>query len=250
MSTRLLLRAGCAVFCLAVTALLFASCASVSKRAPLTFKSATLFGMVYDHDNRECANVRLVLDGKDHSTTDINGRFVLPDLAPGVHKLLATKAGYEPLEVVFDFSSPTQVLYLKMYSFDELLKQAELALGQEQWQLAQRYLKRAAGVTSHDAVLSYLYAILALKEKDYRGAARRLEALVASGTEDPSVYLFLADLYQYRLAKPALAVRALESYLKLANDPGVETRLQALQRKTAKKQKGTGAAAGSKGAVQ
>lgn len=236
--TALLCPRGRLLLWVAAVSLLLASCAGVSKRDPLAFKNAPLLGMVYDHDNRECPNVHLVVDGKDHATTDINGRFILPNLTSGVHKLLATKSGYEPLEVSFDFTSPTQVLYLKVYSFDELLKQAELALRQEQWQVGQGYLHRAAAVKSHDVVLSYLEAILAFKKKEYGGAAHRLEALVASGSQDPSVYLFLADLYQYRLARPAAAVRALESYLKLADDPGVEARLQALEQQTRKS--GTG----------
>jgi len=208
--------------------LLLASCATASNQDPLKFESAPLFGMIYDLDNRACAGISLAVDGTQKATSDIDGRFVLLALKRGAHTLRAAGPGYENVDLSFAFLNRSQVLYVKLVSFDQLLAQAQDALDGRKWQDAHALLERAAAIHGSDTVLAYLRAILQYQRGDAVGAASRLEALVEAGSTIPYVYLFLADLYQYSLAKPDLAARALTRYLEQNDDPDARRRLDAL----------------------
>lgn len=207
---------------------LLASCATASNQDPLKFETAPLFGMIYDLDNKACGGISLVLDGTQKAGSDIDGRFVLVALKRGAHTLTATGTDYERVDLSFTFLNQSQVLYVKMVSFDQLLGQAQDALDRHKWQEAQSLLERAAAIHDSDTVLVYLRAILQYQQGDAAGAASRLETLAASGSTIPYVYLFLADLYQYTLGKPELAARALSRYLEQNDDPDARKRLDAL----------------------
>jgi len=209
-------------------ALLLASCATSSNQDPLKFEDAPLFGMIYDLDNKACAGISLEVDGSQKATSDIDGRFVLLALKRGAHTVIATGADYEKVDLSFTFLNQSQVLYVKMVSFDQLLSQAQDALDRRKWQEAQSLLERAAAVHGSDTVLLYLRAILQYQQGDAAGAAAHLETLVAAGSTIPYVYLFLADLYQYSLRKPELAARALTRYLQQSDDPEARKRLDSL----------------------
>ncbi len=211
------------------TLLLFSSCTTVSNQNQLRFESAPLFGMIYDLDNKACSGVSLQLDGAQKTTSDIKGRFVLTEVKQGPHAIRATEAEHETLDVKFDFQNRTQVLYLKMISFDQVLSQAQDSLARKRWSEADSLLKRAAAIHPADVVLVYLQAILDYQRGEYAGAAARLEALLAGGNRISSVYLFLADLYQYELGKPQLAQDALIEYLKQADSPDVRKRLEEMK---------------------
>jgi hypothetical protein len=212
----------------AACALFLLSCATASNQDPLHFESAPLFGMIYDLDNKPCPGISLTMDGTQKATSDIDGRFVLLALKPGPHAVTASGADYETVQLSFNFVNQTQVLYVKLVSFDQLLAQAQDALGQKKWRDAESLLKRAAAIHDTNTVLVYLRAILDYQQGDAASAASRLEALTSGGTSIPYVYLFLADLYQYSLDKPLSAQKVLTDYLKQNDDSDVRKRLDAL----------------------
>ena len=213
-------------FALYLAPILLLCCKTVSTENQFRFESAPLFGMIYDLDNKACPGVSLQLDGGQKTSTDINGRFVLAAVKRGAHSVTAVADDHETLEVQFDFENQTQVLYLKMTSFDQLLYQAEDSLAKKQWSQAESLLKRAAAIHATQVVLVYLQAILDYQRGEYARAAGRLESLVSGGGTISYVYLFLADLYQYQLAKPQLAQKALMEYLRQADNPDVRRRLE------------------------
>lgn len=217
-----------ALVLIASAAFLVSGCATASNQDPLKFEKAPLFGMIYDLDNKACSGIALELDGKQKTTSDIDGRFVLLALARGAHTLVATGPEFEKVELSFSFLNQSQVLYVKMVSFDQLLAQAQDALDRRKWQEGQSLLERAAAIHSADTVLVFLRAILQYQQGDAAGAAARLETLASAGSTIPYVYLFLADLYQYSLGKPELAARALARYLDQNDDPDARKRLDAL----------------------
>ena len=101
---------------LALAAALLGGCLSEKAQLLKEFETAPLFGMVYDQDNRPCPGARVTVDGEDGPRTDIDGRFIVQELARGEHVLTVSRAGYERLELVMDFIDRTQVLYLKVTS--------------------------------------------------------------------------------------------------------------------------------------
>jgi tetratricopeptide (TPR) repeat protein len=239
MMTRPVVRAAVA----AVAALLAVSCATQKNVDQQTFDKAPLFGMIYDEDNQPCVGVQIAVDGQPGGPmTDIRGRFVVPDLARGDHKLVASKTSYESLSTNVSFMTRTDVLHLTMVSFTQLLDRAQQSLSDLKWQDARTYLKRAQALDPEDAVLRYLYAIVSYRTGDYASAVQFLSAILDGPTPpSPAVYLFLADLHQNKLNDAPSAIADMESYLKLRADPDVEKRLAALKDTLAGQPSGTAA---------
>ncbi len=108
--------------------LIFISCATTKKKSSDDFTEAPLFGMVYDYDNRPCSEALIIIDDNDEVMSDINGRFIIGVLSRGNHIVTAKKEGYETLSFSFSFLNRTQVLYLRMISFLQLLVEIENAI--------------------------------------------------------------------------------------------------------------------------
>jgi len=213
---------------------LLSSCMSAGAANLHEFSEAPLFGMIYDQDNRPVANVKLQVDGKPVAESDLNGRFLIPRLARGDHKVVATKPEFETLRIDLNFSNETQVLYLQMFSQSQLLAMAETRITQRNWQQARTLLERAGKIDRRDPVYRYVVAILDYRTGNPTQAASDLSQLLASGVEDPSVDLFLADIYQYSLKMPQKAIPYLKEYLAQKGDDAVSRRLSAIESQTAK----------------
>ena len=215
-------------FCMCA-ALLLATCTTQGKRGEISFPPAPLYGMVYDADNQPCAGVQVGVDGSAGPQTDIRGRFILPEISRGEHTVSAKKSGYETLLVGISFLNRTDVLHLRMTSFGQLLGMAEKSLGEQRWAEAAAFLGRAEKLDPEDAVLRYLLALKAYRTGASSLAADYLFAILASGNAAPSVYIFLADIFEIDLDERGKAVFYLESYLKLRPDPAAEKRLEELK---------------------
>jgi hypothetical protein len=219
---------------LVLSALLLGGCATQGNYDGRAFDKAPLFGMMYDEENQPCAGVKLAVDGVASESdtgfvTDIRGRFMLPALSHGEHSLVATKEGFEQLTVKVLFLSRTDVLFLRMVSFGQLLAKAEKALEERKWDDAESLLARAEKLDAGDSVLQFLRAVKAYRTENYVDAVDLLDGILAKGVKEPSIYLFLADIYQKNLADPQKAVDSLEAYLAKRADSEAEKRLAALK---------------------
>jgi tetratricopeptide (TPR) repeat protein len=206
----------------------FTSCKSLSNNNPVTFDKAPLLGMVYDYDNAACAGVTVSINGKPVATSDIDGRFFIPDLDRGEHIIELAKRDYESSTTVIDYESKSQVLYLKILSFDELLVQAQDALEAQKKADAESLLQRAEKVRLGDPEAQYFRALLLYREKRYDDAVEELENLIDNDNRDPYVYLFLADIYQYNLNDIKAAKVALTEFLTRIEDTDIRKRFEAL----------------------
>jgi hypothetical protein len=182
--------------------------------------------MVYDYEGRPVQGASIAVDGGRPVSSDVNGRFALAGLPMGAHRLVAGREGYETVETEIDYSDATQVVYVKMISADQLLGRAERAIEGKNWGEAEGLLRRNEAVRGGNSAAGYLRAVLAFRRGDYRAAAEKLEGLLAGGSKDPFVYLFLADLCQYRLDDAARAAAFLADFLAFRYDPDVERRLR------------------------
>lgn len=218
---------------LLLAALLLVSCAS-EKNQVGSYEKAPLFGMIYDEDNQPCAGVRLTLDGAavmgdTGPVTDIRGRFVLPELARGQHLLVARKDGYEELSVKITFLTRTDVLFLRMISLGQLLTNAEKALEERKWEEAQAFLTRAGKLDSGNSSLLFLQAVKAYRTAKYEEAVELLNGILGKGIREPSVYLFLADIYERKLNDQRKAIVSLQACLDRRADADVQKRLADLK---------------------
>jgi tetratricopeptide (TPR) repeat protein len=209
--------------------LLLLSCVSQDKVDIINFESAPLFGMIYDDDNQPCAAAGLTVDGKTGPTTDIRGRFLIPDLRRGEHTISVKKDGFEELSLTFQFMNKTDVLYVKVVSFTQLLSQAERALEERKWSDAAGFLARAEKLYPGDAYYLYLRAVEAYKTGKFEEAVRHLNAILEKGAREPYVYLFLADIYEKNLVDRGKAIENLELYLSMQADAEAEKRLETLK---------------------
>lgn len=223
-----------AAVALVLLAMTLISCASQNYTDPNVFNKASLFGMIYDEDNQPCPGVTLSVDGNnsDQKTgllSDIRGRFVIPDLGRGEHVVVARKEGFEELSVKVLFLNKTDVLFLRMVSFGQLLTSAERALEERKWASADAFLSRAEKLDPGDGVLLYLRAVRAYKTGMWQEAVSFLNEALDKGIKEPAVYLFLADLYERKLAEPQKAIESLEEYLARRADEEAQKRLDGLK---------------------
>jgi tetratricopeptide (TPR) repeat protein len=205
------------------------SCISYREKRLREFTSSPLIGMVYDGEQKPCAGVLITVDGQAGPRTDVNGRFVIDALERGDHLLRAEKEGFETLESPLSFVDRTQVLYLRLISLGQLLREAEEALGRGKLQQADKLLARALALSPEDPVGLYLRAVYLLKLQDTAQAVGLLQRILARGERLPAVLLSLADIYQYRLEDPQQAMSYLREYLRTEDDPDIRARLTALE---------------------
>lgn len=214
---------------LAASALLGSSCVSFREQQLREFDRAALAGMVYDWEQKPCAGAEILVDGGGGPRTDLNGRFVIGDLARGGHVVRVVKDGYEPLETRIEFLDRSQILYLRVASHAQLVREAEEALARHEMGEADALLARAEAVDPEDPVGRFLRAQYLTRAGDADGAVRLLDRILASGLREPAVYLSLADIYEYRIGDRERAAGYLRDYLALVNSPDVRARLEGLK---------------------
>ena len=117
--------------------------------------------------------------------TDLNGRFVIGDLARGEHAIRVVKDGYEPLETRVEFLDRTQVLYLRLASHAQLVREAEEALARKEMRAADALLLRAESVDPDDPVGRYLRALYLTRAGDADGAASCSSGSSLRGSRSP-----------------------------------------------------------------
>lgn len=218
-----------AVLAFSALVLLCLSCNTYLNTKTEEFASADFLGMVYDADNQACPGVRISLDGAAGPLSDVNGRFVLPNVSRGKHTIKATKEFYEEADFTIMFSNRTQVVYLKIFSLGQILAKAEEALANRKLSEADGFLTRASKIDNADPQLLFLRASLALKRETPSEAATLLQTIIDHHTAEPVVYLALADIYQYKLNDTARALAYLKKYAQLAENTEVQSRIKKLE---------------------
>lgn len=181
--------------------------------------------MVYDYDGQHLLGVKIILDDKEGPTSDINGRFILPDIEYGPHTIGLTKDGYESASIDFQFLNKTQVLYMKLASFNQLITLAEGSIKNKKWVEAERTLFRAGKIDGANPVLRYVRSVLAYKTENYEKAESFLKALLDEGYDEAYVHLLLADVYEFGLNDYEKAAMYLKTFLERTQDDAIIERL-------------------------
>jgi tetratricopeptide (TPR) repeat protein len=218
---------------LGLCAFLFSGCATTNKGktvGDVNYGKISLNGMIYNQEGLPVKGVLLTLDDKATVGSDYNGRFSFPNVEPGEHALVTSLEGYEEYKASFTFTRPSEILYVSLLSIDELLALAEKRIDLRDWSQADSYVQRALAVSPKDSRARYLQAILlSSKQRSDRSPEKAKEillSLLSDGYTNPSVYLFLADIYQYDSSDFAKASEYLRLYLKQRADSDVEKRLK------------------------
>jgi len=219
----------------ALCTLLVLSCKTTED--PTDFEVSSLPGMIYDGDNRPCERVSLlvvkVLEGEEKELytvqTDINGRFILPNLDRGDYRIIAGREGYETLETDISYTSRTEVLYLKMFSQDQLLVLAADSFDLGRFDKALAFLLRSEKIDDANPRHLYTHSVFLYDRGEYDKALESLKKISSSGFDFPWVDLLVGDIYQYHLEEPQKALEALKRFSTRIDDGDVKTRIKELE---------------------
>jgi|GEM_PF-3879322 len=102
--------------------LVLGSCATTGGIAP--FKTAPLFGMVYQDDGTPAAGVEVFIDGHGGVYTDAGGRFVKEALTAGPHRVETRAEGFEPTTREVAFRNRTEVVHVRLMALAALEERA------------------------------------------------------------------------------------------------------------------------------
>lgn len=205
-----------------------------AKNRDLPYPKTDLNGMIYNHEGLPVPDVRITVDDTFTVTTNMNGRFTIPALSIGLHRVVASSMGYETYETEVAFKNPTEVLYISMVSARELLENAKKLLEKRLWTQADLLITRALKISPNDLKARYLSATAMAtpyrQDRDFQKAKDILESLIVDGYSNSAIYLFLADIYQYDIKDIPKSIDYLAKYLGKQPDTIVERRLMALNK--------------------
>jgi tetratricopeptide (TPR) repeat protein len=201
------------------------SCASSPAKKP----SQGLYGMIYDGNNRPVKEVKVYVGNAFSAVSDIHGHFSLANLKTGKnYRIRACKENYEEAGIDVYYADPSMVLYISMSHRDQLLGQAEQALRDKDWALAESLLSRADAAGGPYSPTQYLRGILAFHRGEYDAALGILLKLGETEKNAPYLWLFIADLYQYHLGDKEQAAAFLNKFLEAKYDAGLAARVREL----------------------
>ncbi len=128
----------CALILLTPVVLIFASCVGLK-----TFKgTGDLHGSVYDVRNRPVAGCIILVEGKEKTLTDTNGRFVVSGLKSGSYTI-ETRCEYcESYSGDIKFLNETQYAVIRVVDNETLYELIEKALGKKDYEKADAYITR------------------------------------------------------------------------------------------------------------
>ncbi len=149
--------------------------------APKNFFPANLAGIIFDNYNNPVTGALVTVNSDKEYTSDIDGRFIIPDLDSGKYHVSITKAGFETIETDIDFFDPKQVMYLKMSSLSFLKSAIEADIKKRDYVKAQQQLDRAFKIAEADPVLIYLAAVCSFYQGKYIDSQTYLNRLRESG---------------------------------------------------------------------
>ena len=203
-----------------VVFLLFVSCKSNKVEIP------SVQGMIYNGDNEAVSDVVVYIDDKKNAFSDIYGHFILSDIEIGnTYTIKASKNGYEEIYMSFTYSNPSQVIYFRMFSANELLYSAEEKVEQKEYKKAEEYLKRAETAGGSFLSINYLRAVIKMLIGDYDKALETANKIIEEGYTEPYLYILIADIYKNGFNDINNEQLYLQKFLKLTYDPKIQERL-------------------------
>lgn len=202
--------------------LFFLSCTSV----PFSGKT-DVHGMVYDFENKPIEGYSFYIEDDLVAITDVTGRFSLTDLNAGTYTITGLGDDYENYLETFTLFDKKQILYIRIPSITQLLDLVDLALLENNLTDAKSYVDRIFKQWSNNSVALFYRALLHLRKDEITETIGILHYLEQG--DYPVIYLFLADIFQYKKNDIDTAIKYLQRYLELVIDNDQEKRLENLQ---------------------
>jgi tetratricopeptide (TPR) repeat protein len=175
---------------ISLTAFVLFSC----KTAEFGYKTIDISGMVYDYSNRPVTQCEISVGNGFNAVSDINGRFTLPKVPPGIYTLTASKKGYEDYSGEVVVSDRWQIVYFRTPSQGQLLDLVDEALTANDPALAEELAERAYRIDKNNIEMLFYYATVKFRQRDYDKAMGFLEAARNLGSRDVFIERFMEIL--------------------------------------------------------
>lgn len=157
---------------LTLTVILLAACKSTqSSKAEVI----ALNGMIYDTSNRPVVNYTIFIDGKKECVTDIGGRFYIKKISRDIHDLYGEGEGYLNIRQKITVTDKSQVLYIRLPSVEDKLKQALDFLDRGELEEAERCVEEILESDENNSDALFFKAALCLLQGKEVGGDNRYE---------------------------------------------------------------------------
>jgi hypothetical protein len=155
---------------------------------PGRFRRALLVGIVANSAGRPVAAAEVEIDGRRAVSTGVDGRFGIPNVRRGRHRIRVRSEGYEPATLELEFADRRQIAYIRLISRGALIDRAVDALAAGRLAQAGELLSRAAALQdpSTDADVLLLEAVLRARQGSPAQALTRLSPLRADPQTRPA----------------------------------------------------------------
>ncbi len=140
-------------------------------------RATSLEGVVYTSVGAPLRDARITIGAHTMAVSDVNGRFTIARVEPGEHRVRAHHEAYETVELTMTFSRPTDVLYLRMLSAEDLVRASQQALDRGRTSEAEQAIGRALAVSPESVRARYLAAIIYTNAGRFEDARRMLKDL-------------------------------------------------------------------------
>jgi hypothetical protein len=154
----------------------------------------TVNGMIYDFSNKPISNCTVQIGEKHQAVSDINGRFIIPNVPAGDYTIIAIKEGYEAYHGNILVGDNKQIVYLRIPSPIQLLELADEALSKNHIREATVFVDRAISIGEWTTELFFYAAVVSFRQQKYHEAKEFLVEAKRQGANDIYIDFFIQDL--------------------------------------------------------
>ncbi len=169
-------------------------CTSSGTPQSSNFTKAPLLGIVYTMEGTPLVGVEICVDDTVTALSDTGGRFVIPPAEKGVHYFTFKKEGYETLNKELNFTDPSQMIYSRLTSMNNLITELTRALKNKQMKAAESLLTRASVIDPDSKKIKYLKAVYFVKKGKYPDASSLIEELIRIYPQEEALLLTLKKI--------------------------------------------------------
>jgi hypothetical protein len=197
--------------------------------------SKSLFGVVFDNKSNPIKHAVIKFRSKPENrhilsvSSDIDGKFIVPELEYGLYLVSVSSTGSLSMEVEVDHYDVSNVLIIKISTFEDLIVKLEKGLKDKNYIHVEERIKQLEGIDGDDVYFNYLKAIFYINTGDYKKAEKILLHLIKKTGNEPFINLLLADLYQYYLEELNKSIIYLEHYADREFSEDVNNRIEELK---------------------
>lgn len=212
---------------LGVMFLSFNSCVTLSNQ------NFNLYGMVYSKSAEPVVDAEIVLNEKQKTVSDYNGRFILNSVTPGLNKVSVKKEGFEIYESEVTIRSKTDVLYISILSKDDLQDMVKIAMKEKKWTEAAEFLDRLLSVDPENPVSLYYkalyYCLQDNPQRDSTVSYDTLMGILEKGYKEAGIYLLLSDISLYDKNDKSAALGFLQKAAAVESSPLIQEKIEKLE---------------------